>query len=423
MKVVLPKTDESKGNKTVLLPLVPDPLESLTKENSVTFEVSTNPGVGGASKAKFTVRIVNGQESIRAIIKWKADVLRLLTGLEIGNTDAAHIAARFGVIQSLVRGTMEAAFTANRDRLATEARTLAVQAAMEAERIAGNNAAAQRAAGATVEAQPLTDHYQPAHVEELINILIELVVPLGCLAKIKRSLRRDMRKPVDMTVRSYYQHLLRINESELPNLPPFQPNQRLSDDEIVDILTYGCPRSWTREMDKQGFDPMANDAAAVVAMLERIELAEGEEFKQQKKSAGSNNNKKKSNTGSGGSKYCQLHGKGSHSTDECNTIKSQVKKLKDGSSGSSGGYKNKTWKRKADDESSKSKKDFNLFVKKMVQKELNAVSGSKKRKSAEANNIEKDIDVDIDLDNFNLDDWKNDDSSHESGSVNSEVST
>ena len=52
-------------------------------------------------------------------------------------------------------------------------------------------------------------------------------------------LRRKMRKPVDMSVRTYIQHLQRINREELPNLPPFLNTNQLSDDEMIDIFLFG----------------------------------------------------------------------------------------------------------------------------------------------------------------------------------------
>ena len=54
-----------------------------------------------------------------------------------------------------------------------------------------------------------------------------------------------------------------MNQEEFPRLPPFDPNQYLHDDEILDIVLFGTPKSWEREMDKQGFDPFShqlNDA-------------------------------------------------------------------------------------------------------------------------------------------------------------------
>ena len=58
-------------------------------------------------------------------------------------------------------------------------------------------------------------------------VVIDLL-PRKILAKVKRSMRRDMRKPPDMKIREYFHNLQRLNEEELPNLPPFAVGQSLT---------------------------------------------------------------------------------------------------------------------------------------------------------------------------------------------------
>ena len=76
------------------------------------------------------------------------------------------------------------------------------------------------------------------------------------LAKVKRALRRDMRKPSDVKVRQCYQHLARVNNEEITGLPPaFSETQKPSDEEMTDIILFGAPRTWQNKMNRQGFDP------------------------------------------------------------------------------------------------------------------------------------------------------------------------
>jgi hypothetical protein len=75
-----------------------------------------------------------------------------------------------------------------------------------------------------------------------------------------------------MKVLKYYQALIRINNEELPNLPPFGAGQALSQDEMIDILLHGTPCSWQNEMERQGFDPMASTANEVVDFMGRTYL-------------------------------------------------------------------------------------------------------------------------------------------------------
>lgn len=121
-----------------------------------------------------------------------------------------------------------------------------------------------------------------------------------------------------MKARIYFQHLLRINLNELENLPPFGPNQNLSDDELLDILLFGTPKSWQKEMEKQGFDPMENDLNDVVGFMEQIEAAEAFDNNKdvhQKKNGKNKGNNHSNKNGNGATKHCVCHGDGNHSTD------------------------------------------------------------------------------------------------------------
>jgi hypothetical protein len=187
-----------------------------------------------------------------------------------------------------------------------------------------------------------------------------------------------------------------VNQDELPALPPFGRNQHLLDDEIIDILFYGTPKSWFREMDRQGFDPLASTPTQVIDFLERIEQSEdfdGLRVDQCQKSSGNkkkDSSKKKSGNKSG-SKYCMLHGNCSHSTDECNTLKEQANKLKTGSSGSDKNFGNKTWTCKASDSTSSNKKELAAFIKKAVAKGVKEINSVDKKRKAD----DKDSSVDL----------------------------
>ena len=84
-------------------------------------------------------------------------------------------------------------------------------------------------------------------------------------------MRRYMRKPVNMTTRTYVNHILRLNNEEIPSLPPFRNDQGLSTDELIDIILFGIPKSWVTKMDKHDFDPMSS---MIVNSCERLESAE-----------------------------------------------------------------------------------------------------------------------------------------------------
>jgi len=239
------------------------------------------------------------------------------------------------------------------------------------------------------------------------------IFPKKALQRVKHYLRRDCRKPTEMKVREYYQHIQRINIEEVTCLPPYNPAQALSNDEILDILLFGTPKSWQREMDRQGFDPLDHTLQEVIAFMEQIEMSEDFDAptQQGQKSKGKGKQSTKPKQSGGGDKYCLIHGKGGHSSDECHKLQAEAKKLKSSHGGSklsdkSGKFTNKTWTRKADETNDKSKKDLAAFVKKAiskgVQKELASVD--KKRKASDKEIHAFDMD---DLKDFNYEDMDN----------------
>lgn len=132
-----------------------------------------------------------------------------------------------------------------------------------------------------------------------------------------------------MPVRAYLQHLVRINHGELPSLPPaFSTTQSLSADELMAILLFGTPKSWQKEMDRQGFDPLENTIEIVVEFMERMEATNEFDGQAIKPQAKQNHSKKAHGSGKksppsaqgGKKKFCLLHGEGGHDTDESFTL-------------------------------------------------------------------------------------------------------
>jgi len=176
-------------------------------------------------------------------------------------------------------------------------------------------------------------------------------------------------------------------------LPPhFNATQMLSDDKIVDILLFGAPKSWQREMDRQGVDPLASTPHEVATFMERIEMSEDfDSNKKTTKVAPGKGKKKfghaKENSDADGSKHCVLHGNNNaHNTSECKTLMAQAKKLKgnNGADKKGKGGGNKSWKNKDKDKTNDSNKKLAALIKKATgvikKSELNAIEPVKKHK-------------------------------------------
>ncbi len=361
------------SNKAPLLPLLPtDKVDDLTKQNSASFLLRTDPAQADSPTFKISARILQGDESLRVILRWKMTLQQVMIGLNLGT-----VQGKIQICEALMRGTPLTLFQTKILEQATAVHELEVGAAADA-----------GAAAILINAGVVGAHYLTAHVRIAIDFVVSNLAPKKSLQRVKRFLRRECRKPSDMKVRTYYQHLIRMNQEELPQLPPFAPNQGLAVDELLDIILYGTPKSWSREMDRQGQDPLTMTIVQVVDFLEQIETAEEFETKTSKDNKGQGKKKPytKTNAKSGDQKHCMIHGWGGHSSDECYKLQGDAKRHKGDGSNSKKDWKgknsNKTWNRKADDGRDKSKKELASFqkaVKAGVQKELASID--KKRKS------------------------------------------
>jgi len=374
-------------NRKAILPLVPEPTTVLKKEDLAQVDLLSDPADANSAKVKFAFKILKGGngETARDVIQWFINVEQAFTGLN-SNNGQLH----YQMIQQFASGSTLSGFNHNALVLAAPARaTLVATAQAAVNRDDGTNAA--RALGLNdhlAAMQALTNETVLAQnvgtgiVTTALNALTTILFPTKILQRVKRYLRREARNPIDMGVREYLMHIIRINTQEIPRLPPhFNATQSLSNDEIVDILLFGTPKSWQREMDHQGIDPLASTPHDVVAFMERIEMSEDLDGDKKTTKVVPGKGKKKSgyakgNADADGSKYCMLHGNNNtHDT----SLMAQAKKLK-----GNNGAGNKSWKNKAKDKTDDSKKELAALIKKATEvikkSELNAIEPVKKRK-------------------------------------------
>ena len=394
------------NNKVVLLPLVPLSEEKLTSDNSVQFQLLSTPTDPDSPKYKFSVRILNGSESVRTAIKWFRDTRKVITGLNI--TDYEPTVA---MCKTMLTETALTSFNA------------AIEAGLNFRKTARIRAAANDAARRAIVDEPDLDIADNQDLQDITCACQEVLtqaMPRKVLAKVKRYLRRECRKPSDMKVRSYVQHIRRMNNEELPNMPPFGQNQNLGADELLDIVLFGTPKAWQREMDRQGFDPIASNLNAVLEFMENIEAAEA--FDGDKKPAAKSNGKKSTTAPKNGGKTngstpkCLLHGYG-HATEDCKVLQAEAKRLKGDHSSSSnqivaskgnGNGKNKTWSRKAQEAKDKSKADMAAFIQAEVAKVFKKSAAAKKRKAEDGEISEDDNSLAaFDIKDFNYEDMDN----------------
>jgi hypothetical protein len=423
MKVVLPKETKNGDKKKFLppLPLVDDESPELDAHRSSKFKLRTEPTQDTSPTYDFHMVKLDGTESLRVALRFTRDILKVFAGLNI-TTDAAKHRLYEEMLTSEALNQYKSGVTKSQDLAFETQRNQAYDNQISAGRDAAVAQAAFDAVGVpAIDWNMITDGMKQ---------VVTYMSPHKVLTYQKRWLRRFCRKPAGMPIRTFANHVTRINNDELPMLPPFHGTaQRLSNDEIVDIVLNGIPRSWLKEMDKLGFDPIEYELTQVIEFCERMESAEDFEPARDGGKTSSKDNKvprkdsssKKSKTEGG--KYCLLHGNnGSHDTNDCMVLKNQAKALRNNDGDRKPAHENKTWKRDADKSTNSSKKELAAFVRKQARKELYAFA--KKRKASDDDddksvNAMEEGELDFSKLNFgNMDELKSDSSNSDDEDMN-----
>jgi hypothetical protein len=166
----------------------------------------------------------------------------------------------------------------------------------------------------------------------------------------------------------------------------------LSNGKLLDIILFGIPKSWVKEMDKQDFDPFLwEDIQAVIQFCECTESAEDTDHTQKSGLTSQNSHKKtrfsnnKGKPSKGNGKWCEYHETNTHNTNKCSVLKKMKEDGRNNSSHKKPFNKNKTWTRKSNNAKKLSKKELNTLVKKASEKavkkatkELNAMAKRKR---------------------------------------------
>ena len=388
---------------TAILPLVPVKPKH-QKQDLVALKLRVNPGSNQSTTFEKSYPILNGQSTVREVVNFRRELRGIWRGLVCDNA-----VKKQEIVFRLIEDTAEAAYLHGRD-MASEAEFQ--RRRQEAYDNAAGNEAAKIAARDAVNRPALNEDM----VFQAINYMTTQLVPRKCLATIKRWLRRKCRKPADMSIRDYIGHLHRINQDEIPELPPnFNLQQSLADEELIDIVLWAIPNSWKRELDRQGVEVDNLNIGQLQQMLESIELSEistegSDNNNNSNKSKSNASNKKaktdtkKTNSKSNDSKqkFCVYHGKNAtHTSDECKALKALADSTKDSKNKSSDNKKSVSFKKNDNNNNKKStggvdKKELKAMLKEVVAAELNSISRKRKADDAEINM------ADIDFDQLNL---------------------
>ena len=216
------------------------------------YDVLIDPANPTSGNIKSYIYHIKGTEDLRSIIQWKKDVESIITGKNIQKPEVM-VKLTMDRCSGAPRDTYETFIEgqrAIRQLAATEvANNPPVQEANETARAFtarqnAHNLAVEQAGALTRE-----DH------ESALQAVIEAASPNDVLALQIRNMKHEMKKPYDMSFKTYVSMLLKINILELPELPPFGgKSQSLTKADLTEIIRYGVPKSWQLQLKLQGFD-------------------------------------------------------------------------------------------------------------------------------------------------------------------------
>ena len=198
---------------------------------------------------------------------------------------------------------------------------------LEGDALAAFNAAADQCEGETL-----------ANLPAVVNDVTTHVFPERAARMQKRWMRRQLRKPLELSVREHVARVVEINQAleQFPMADDMEPVQKLDDDELMDILEFGTPNSWQKQMILHDFDPINGNTADFIQFCERMEKTEDkpapkkENANGKKRAHNKHGNKKEERPKKGNSSHCcMLHGPNDvHNTNECRTLKFQAERMK-----------------------------------------------------------------------------------------------
>ena len=101
------------ASANILLPLAPE-AEELSKEDSCSFELRSDPTVANSAKYKKTIRIVQGGETVRQLLNWRQDMTLVLKSMGL----TANV-SKITMAKTTLRGTALNEFSTGVEREAT----------------------------------------------------------------------------------------------------------------------------------------------------------------------------------------------------------------------------------------------------------------------------------------------------------------
>ena len=196
---------------------------------------------------------------------------------------------------------------------------------------------------ADFEASVTTHNYNETanNLESALNDVAIPIFPKQALQKQRRTMRRQMKKPVGLPVAHYWARLVELN-GYLPDFPTGTDQSKISDDDLKEVLEFGIPEVWRMHMKLTRFEPTNESAAEIVSYCRDLEGVEAEHgnldvmgvyekqrrtkkdppgFSLSKTTKRSAKKRNRKNYEENNFTPCPIHPHGKHSMADCRTLK------------------------------------------------------------------------------------------------------
>jgi hypothetical protein len=210
----------------------------------VTFKLFSIPGDNNAPKINFKICLINGSKTLRECLTLFRDVKKVQKGC-IGQNEEQYNTVLLNLLQGSALQAYNQALESAHVKHWKDLHFHAIDAVAGQKKNNGEDPMMPAEILSVRNNVPKPDINAPMMVKG-VHGMVSYIVPTKALAKQTAWMCRYCRKPNNMTMKVFLNHLLRINDEELPYIPPkFNASQRLYADDIIDITLHGIPKRWS----------------------------------------------------------------------------------------------------------------------------------------------------------------------------------
>jgi hypothetical protein len=206
------------GQAPSLLPLVPQAFKASERVKAASFKLFSIPGDNNAPKINFKIRPINGSETLQDCLTLFCKAKKVQRGCNIQNNEQYNTVL-CNLLQSPALQVYDRAVKNAHTKHWKDLRSTAINTTARQKKNAGEDPMmpAKILSARNNVAKP---NINKAMMIKGVHAVVSYMAPTKVLAKQTAWMRRYCRKPNNVTMKVFLNHLLRINNEELPYIPP-----------------------------------------------------------------------------------------------------------------------------------------------------------------------------------------------------------